>query len=58
MTQPLCVARSYPGGGILVAVEKSGYKFATAKPLNSINVILYGKKPNFNNADGKFSPKA
>lgn len=41
---------------IFEAVKKLGYKFTTAKPLASINVVLYGKKPKFKNADGKFSP--
>lgn len=41
---------------IFEAVKKLGYKFTTAKPLNSINVVLYGKKPKFKNTGGKFSP--
>ena len=41
---------------IFEAVKKMGYRFTTTKPLNSINVVLYGKKPKFKNTDGKFSP--
>lgn len=37
------------------AVQKLGYKFTTKKPLASISVVLYGKKPKFKNADGKFT---
>ncbi len=40
---------------ILKAVEKIGYKFATKKPLASLNVVLYSKKQ-FKQVDGKFSP--
>lgn len=40
---------------IFEAVKKLGYKFTTAKPLASINVVLYGKKPKFKNQDGKFT---
>lgn len=40
---------------IFKAVKKLGYKFTTAKPLNSINVVLYGKKPKFKNQNGKFT---
>ena len=40
---------------VLAAVKKAGYKFSTKDPLNSLGVILYGKKPKFNRADGKFS---
>jgi hypothetical protein len=39
----------------LAAVQRRGYKFKTKDPLNSLGVILYGKKPKFNRADGKFS---
>ena len=42
---------------ILDAVQKRGYKFSTNNPLNSLGVILYGKNPRFNRADGKFSIK-
>ena len=41
---------------ILQAVQKLGYAFNTTTPMNSINVVLYGKKPKFKNEDGKFSP--
>jgi hypothetical protein len=41
---------------ILKAVEKMGYKFETKKPMNSINVVLYGKKPKFENKNGRFRP--
>ncbi len=40
---------------ILESVKKLGYTFTTSKPLNSIKVVLYGKKPKFKNSDGKFS---
>ena len=40
---------------ILDAVKKSGYKFGTGNPMNSINVVLYGKSPKFKNDEGKFS---
>ena len=40
---------------IFEAVKNLGYKFTTKKPLNSINVVLYGKKPKFKNQDGKFT---
>ena len=40
---------------IYEAVKKLGYTFTTSKPINSINVVLYGKKPRFKNKDGKFS---
>jgi hypothetical protein len=41
---------------ILKAVLASGYKFATTKPMGSVNVILYGRNPKFANKGGKFSP--
>lgn len=41
---------------ILSAVQKLGYKFATSNPMNSVNVILYGRKPKFANENGKFRP--
>jgi hypothetical protein len=40
---------------LLAAVQARGYKFSTRNPLNSLGVILYGKNPRFNRADGKFS---
>lgn len=40
---------------ILAEVKARGYKFSTKNPLNSLGVILYGKNPKFNRADGKFS---
>jgi hypothetical protein len=40
---------------ILDAVLKLGYQFSTDDPLNSLGVILYGKKPKFKNVHGKFS---
>ena len=40
---------------VLAAVQRAGYKFSTNNPLNSLGVILYGKNPKFNRADGKFS---
>lgn len=41
---------------ILAAIQNLGYTFTTAKPMNSINFILYGKNPKFRNQQGKFSP--
>jgi hypothetical protein len=40
---------------ILNAVLSLGYQFSTDDPLNSLGVILYGKKPKFKNAGGRFS---
>ena len=40
---------------VLAAVQRAGYKFSTNNPLNSLGVILYGKNPKFDRADGKFS---
>ena len=40
---------------ILAAVKKLGYKFAAKNPTNSLNTLLYGKKPKFKNTAGKFS---
>jgi hypothetical protein len=39
---------------ILEGVIKSGYRFRTSNPANSLNVVLYGKKPKFSRKDGKF----
>jgi hypothetical protein len=40
---------------ILAAVQNRGYRFSTNNPLNSLGVILYGKKPKFQRAQGRFS---
>lgn len=40
---------------VLALVQKAGYRFSTKNPANSLGVILYGKKPKFNRAGGKFS---
>jgi hypothetical protein len=40
---------------ILEGVQKIGYQFRTKNPANSLNVVLYGKKPKFKRQDGKFS---
>jgi hypothetical protein len=40
---------------ILDAVLGAGYQFSTDDPLNSLGVILYGKKPKFKNDIGRFS---
>jgi len=40
---------------ILEAVKALGYKFSTDNPLNSLGVILYGKRPRFKNDHGRFS---
>jgi hypothetical protein len=39
---------------ILEGVLATGYRFRTSNPLNSLNVILYGKKPKFSRKDGRF----
>ena len=40
---------------ILVEVQKMGYTFTGKNPMNSLNVLLYGKKPKFKNDQGRFS---
>jgi hypothetical protein len=40
---------------ILDAVLALGYQFSTDDPLNSLGVILYGRKPKFKNEGGRFS---
>jgi hypothetical protein len=40
---------------ILDEVIRLGYQFSTDDPLNSLGVILYGKKPKFNNKGGQFN---
>ena len=40
---------------ILAEVKKLGYQFTTDNPINSLNAVLYGKKPKFKTADGRFS---
>jgi hypothetical protein len=40
---------------VLDAVIALGYQFTTDDPLNSLGVILYGKKPKFKNDKGRFS---
>lgn len=47
--------KSFTKQEIFDAITKLGYKFAAKDPINSINVVLYGKKPKFKNNDGKFS---
>jgi hypothetical protein len=42
---------------VLEAVQKRGYKFSTNNPMNSLGVVLYGRNPRFNRADGKFSTR-
>ena len=42
---------------ILDAVLRAGYVFSTNDPMNSLGVILYGKKPKFKKNDGRFSLK-
>jgi len=37
---------------ILEGVLATGYRFRASNPLNSLNVILSGKKPKFNRKDG------
>ena len=43
---------------ILEGVQQLGYTFSTNNPLNSLGVILYGKKPRFKNEGGRFSAGA
>lgn len=40
---------------ILDEVQKLGYRFGGGNPMNSLGVLLYGKKPKFKNIDGRFS---
>ena len=40
---------------ILSAIQKLGYRFSAADPMNSLNVVLYTKGL-FRNDNGKFSP--
>lgn len=40
---------------LLAAVKKLGYQFTAKAPVNSLNTVLYGKKPKFKSQDGKFS---
>ncbi len=40
---------------ILSEVQKMGYAFTGKNPMNSLNVLLYGKKPKFKNDQGRFS---
>jgi hypothetical protein len=41
---------------ILSEVVKLGYRFTAKNPVNSLNTVLYGKKPKFRHAGGRFSP--
>ena len=41
---------------ILAEVRQMGYRFTAKDPTNSLNTVLYGKKPKFTHAGGKFSP--
>jgi len=40
---------------ILSEVKKLGYRFTAKDPVNSLNTVLYGKKPKFKHEGGKFS---
>ncbi len=42
---------------ILERVLQLGYQFATNNPINSLGVVLYGKRPEFRNVNGRFSLK-
>jgi hypothetical protein len=42
---------------ILQAVQKTGYKFATSDPMNSLNAMLYAPVNGFRNVNGRFTPK-
>ncbi len=39
---------------ILSAVQKVGYRFSSKNPGNSLGIILYGKEPRLDRANGKF----
>ncbi len=39
---------------ILTELDAMGYKFRTSRPVNSLEVILYGKVPKFNREYGAF----
>jgi hypothetical protein len=42
---------------IVEAVQKIGYRFQSANPVNSVGAYLYGSgKKDFKRTDGKFSP--
>ena len=41
---------------ILATIQKSGYKFRSTDPLNSLSAMLYSNKKVFKNKDGKFFP--
>jgi hypothetical protein len=41
---------------ILEELQKMEYVFTTNNPVNSLNVVLYGKSPRFRNDKGHFSP--
>jgi hypothetical protein len=58
------IARATAHGALSVrdvvnAVKKSGYRFKSANPVNSVGAYLYGPegKKHFKRANGKFSPK-
>ena len=40
---------------VLAGVQQRGYAFSTSNPLNSLGVVLYGKNPKLNRANGRFS---
>jgi hypothetical protein len=40
---------------ILSEVKRLGYRFTAKDPVNSLNTVLYGKKPKFMHEGGKFS---
>jgi hypothetical protein len=41
---------------ILAEIGKMGYQFAAKNPINSLNTVLYGKKPKFRHEGGRFRP--
>ena len=53
--QKVTIRKALTKDEIYEAVKKLGYVFTTKKPLNSINALIYGKRPKFKNSDGKFS---
>jgi hypothetical protein len=48
-------ARPLKKPAILTAVHKLGYRFATRKPMATLNSVLYARRQ-FKNQDGRFSP--
>ena len=43
------------GSPACILVRKLGHKFTAKDPNNSLNTLLYGKRPKFKRQGGKFS---